>query len=551
MEQRNGLETGMLIAGRYRLLGLIGSGGMGAVYAAEDTRLGGMLRAIKAHRPHAAGTENLAEEAALLMRLNHPRLPAIVDYIPRDYHGIEMFVMSYIEGIHLKDFAERLQGRPIPVDEVLRVGIQLADTLGYLHAQHPPVIHRDLKPTNVMMQKDGMVKLIDFGIARCYKPGTERDTRLLGTPGFAAPEQEGGGQSDARTDVYGLGALLSYLLSGGIAPVAGGATYPSRKSMDASQRELEAVLARMLAERPSDRYPDMKAACGALRQLYGKSREVLIAEHASWAGIETTMLNQEKTGAPRFPQPAGGRRIVVASIASGAGATSVALTLAMLIAKRRMSCAAFEHPAAGPEWHALLNAEGEGAPSSRGVLTPLAPGYARFEKRGVRWHARLPIALLDGEQLASALAYRMMESNAASDYAVIDLSSGWMEPDAEDLLMEADLLLFVGDPDVAKWSAVNLTAAERLRRARQSSSRMTLWAANKDIRFRERADWLSLFPVRPELRIPYIPPEKRHELLWKGNWLTDDRDLLALLEKTYAPLISRIASDAAHKPRVL
>ncbi|MFC4101114.1 serine/threonine protein kinase [Paenibacillus xanthanilyticus] len=550
MEERNGLETGMLIAGRYRLLGLIGTGGMGAVYAAEDTRLGGMLRAIKAHRPHAAGMENLAEEAALLMRLNHPRLPAIVDYIPRDYHGIEMFVMSYIEGIHLKEFTERRRERPLLVDEVLRIGIQLADTLDYLHAQHPPVIHRDLKPTNVMVQHDGMVKLIDFGIARCYKPGTERDTRLLGTPGFAAPEQEGGGQSDARTDVYGLGALLYYLLNGGVAPIVGGAALPSRFSCeDASRRELEAVLARMLAERPSDRYPNMKSACDALRQVRGESRPALIARQADWSGIGTTKLDQQQAAGLRVPEPASGRRIVIASISAGAGATSVAITLAMLIAKRGLSCSALEHPAAGPEWHALLHAEG--ASPSRGVLAPLAPGYARFEKGGVTWHARLPRALPEDGQGACARAFRMMESSRAGDCTVIDLSTGWTEPEAEELLTEADVVLFVGDPDAAKWSAVNLAAAERLRLARQSSLRMTLWAANKDIRFRERAQWLSLFPVRPALWIPYIPPEKRLELLWKGKWLTDDRVLLSLIEKVYEPLIGTIVADAAHKPRGL
>ncbi|MFB9330438.1 serine/threonine protein kinase [Paenibacillus aurantiacus] len=549
----NGLETGMLIAGRYRLLGLIGSGGMGAVYAAEDTRLGGMLRAIKAHRPHAAGTDQLAEEAALLMRLNHPRLPAIVDYIPREHHGMDMFVMSYIDGIHLKDYVERRQGRPFEVEAVVDIGLQLAETLDYLHTQHPPVIHRDLKPTNVMIQKDGTVKLIDFGIARCYKPYTNRDTRLLGTPGFAAPEQEGGTQSDARTDVYGLGALLYYMLSGGAAPVERSVeriASNGRSPADARYRELESFVVRMLAARPAERYPDMKAAYKALAHLLGeRSTEDRVARTSRLERSELAPVSA--IGMPYHSTRC--KRIVVASIAAGAGATSVALTVSHLLSRRNRRCAAFEYPGAGPEWHSLL--QGGLGRESPTRLTPLAPGYTRFEKNGVLWHARYsndtPHGSPAGDPTDRMQAFGLMERNAAADFSVIDLSTAWKEPDANLLMLEADIVLFVADPDAAKWSGVNVAAAERLRRERQACGRMTCWAANKDISFRERMQWLSLFPIRPHILIPHVSPEKRHDLLWKGKWLTDDRVLLAVMEKAYEPLIRYIVAANAHKPSLL
>lgn len=545
---RNELTAGTLIAGRYRLLGLIGSGGMGDVYAAEDTRLGGMLRAIKTHRSDEAGHIQLADEAAMLMRLSHPRLPAIIDYIPDGHHGVEMLVMSYIDGIHLKEFVQRRHGRPIPAEAIIDVGLQLARTLDYLHAQHPPVIHRDLKPTNVMVQKDGTVKLIDFGIARCYKPGTERDTLLLGTPGFAAPEQVHGKQSDARTDVYGLGALLYFLLSGGMAPAGEGGGIPNGPlRWKGSHKELEGVIARMLAERSADRYPDMKAACSALLELVREPRSVEAMDRVG--GLAWSEQEHHASLHLSIPQqPVACKRIVVASIASGSGATSAAVTLASLIARRNWRCAAFEHPSAGPEWHSLLQAEAAGSSES---LAPIAPGYARFEKLGVLWHARHPNGVVANDSAERGKGFRMMEGNADADYSVIDMSSAWTEPDARHLLLEADFLLFVGDPHAAKWTGANLGAAERTRHERQAVGRLTYWIANKDFPFRERTQWMSLFPVRPLALLPYIPPEQWLELLWRGRWLTEDRRLLSALEKAYEPLMARLISPVAHRSRML
>ena len=122
--------------------------------------------------------------------------------------------MQYIEGETLEEYLEHRGGSPLPVDQVLDWAEQLCDVLSYLHSQQPPIVFRDLKPANVMIKKNGQLFLIDFGIARLFKPGQSHDTVALGSPGFAAPEQYGKAQSTPRSDLYSLGALLHCLLTG-------------------------------------------------------------------------------------------------------------------------------------------------------------------------------------------------------------------------------------------------------------------------------------------------------------------------------------------------
>src|SRR5581483_8841582 len=114
----------------------------------------------------------------------------------------------------LQQLLKEAQGRPLPVAQVLSYALQLCDVLGYLHRRNPPIIFRDVKPSNVMVNANGQIFLIDFGIARFFKEGQQQDTMLLGSPGYAAPEQHGLSQTNPRTDIYGLGATLHYCLTG-------------------------------------------------------------------------------------------------------------------------------------------------------------------------------------------------------------------------------------------------------------------------------------------------------------------------------------------------
>jgi len=214
------LTPGVLLQNRYRILRQIGGGGMGIVYLAQDTRLAGRRCAIKEMSPaqlapqdRTWATNAFRQEAQMLANLKHPGLASVTDFFPEG--GNWYLVMDFVEGETLEKRLEKAPGRRLPLGEALNVIRQLCDVLEYLHRQNPPVVFRDLKPGNVMLTPQGEVKLIDFGIARFFKPGQARDTINLGTPGYAAPELFGGlGQSDPRSDVYSLGALLLHMVTG-------------------------------------------------------------------------------------------------------------------------------------------------------------------------------------------------------------------------------------------------------------------------------------------------------------------------------------------------
>src|SRR5437588_9250768 len=121
--------------------------------------------------------------------------------------------MDFIAGDTLEDYLDKYTQRP-PVDMVLQIRIQRCTVLAYLHTHQPPIIFRDLKPANIMRTADNHVYLIDFGIARHFKPGKTKDTIPLGSPGYCAPEQYGKAQTTSRADIYSLGATLHQLLSG-------------------------------------------------------------------------------------------------------------------------------------------------------------------------------------------------------------------------------------------------------------------------------------------------------------------------------------------------
>jgi serine/threonine protein kinase len=203
---------------RYRLLRQIGTGGFAAVYKAEDTQLGNRVVAVKEMSARGLtpaetqeATESFHQEALLLARLSHPNLPRIYEQFEEG--GRWYLVMDFIEGQTLEDYLKDRGGR-LPVKEALQLAIQLTNVLGYLHARQPPIVFRDLKPGNVMLTPDGRVYLIDFGIARLFKPGQAKDTIAFGSPGYAAPEQYGKAQTTPRSDVFSLGALLHHMISG-------------------------------------------------------------------------------------------------------------------------------------------------------------------------------------------------------------------------------------------------------------------------------------------------------------------------------------------------
>jgi WD40 repeat protein len=203
---------------RYRIIEPVGKGGFGSVYRAEDMQLD---RSVALKEMSQTGldpqkqqkvADAFRREAVMLANLNHPNLPSIIEHFEENQRWY--LVMSFIEGETLETYLQRQPEGRLPVSEVVAIGEQLATVLDYLHKQQPPIIFRDLKPSNVMYTRDKRIYLIDFGIARLFKPGQNKDTVSYGTPGYASPEQHGKTQTTSRSDVYSLGAVLHQLLSG-------------------------------------------------------------------------------------------------------------------------------------------------------------------------------------------------------------------------------------------------------------------------------------------------------------------------------------------------
>lgn len=258
------MEPGIVVGKRYQLLTKIGTGGMSTVYLALDTVLNKQwaakeIKDVSDPAQRELIVQSIVTEANMIKSFDHPAIPRIVDLV--DEGGTLYVIMDYVEGRPLS--AVLATDGPQPEDEVVNWGLQLCDALEYLHRRTPPVIYRDMKPSNVMLKPNGLVQIIDFGIAREYRDdggsvtAAMGDTVQLGTRGYAPPEQYGGGgQTDARTDVYALGATMYTMLTGKNPAEPPYQILPLRQVDASLSPALERVVAKATQPDPADRYQD-------------------------------------------------------------------------------------------------------------------------------------------------------------------------------------------------------------------------------------------------------------------------------------------------------
>lgn len=219
-------EEGTILRDRYRLTNIVGQGGMGSVYRAEDLRLPGRLCAIKEVIPDLHASQELRDqshqqflqEASILAQLDHPNLPKVSDFFSDDNR--DYLVMDYVPGKDLKQWLDnaRAENRKLSENLVLGWASQIIDALSYLHRQTPPVVHRDIKPSNIKLTPDDRIKLVDFGLVKLLSPDEARTITVVqgrGTALYTPLEQYGGdsGHTDVRTDIYALGATFYHLLT--------------------------------------------------------------------------------------------------------------------------------------------------------------------------------------------------------------------------------------------------------------------------------------------------------------------------------------------------
>jgi len=287
-----------MISDRYLVLEVIAQGGMGAVYKVKDQRLEGKVVALKEVSEVAIAPEEREEviasfqqEAELLARLTHPNLVRVTDLFEVNaYHYI---VMEYIEGQTIARMMKS-QLHPFQQEQVLHWAEQLCEVLHFLHQQTPPIIYRDIKPSNIMVASSGdQVKLIDFGIARFYKPGKKKDTIQFGTDGYAPPEQYGKAQTDARADVYALGVTLHQLLTFRD-PATEPFKFPPVRKLNAEvDRHVEMAISKALDHNRENRHSDMETFWLALSNKDSLKHGSPVADISSSSDGKSTSSKQE------------------------------------------------------------------------------------------------------------------------------------------------------------------------------------------------------------------------------------------------------------------
>lgn len=285
------LEIGSVIDKKYKVLNKIGQGGMSTVYLAMNERANKQW-AIKEFRKDdveksKVSMTSIRTETELLKGLSHPNLPSIVDII--DYEESILIIMDYIEGNTLKRAIDEYG--PQQQEHVVDWAIQLCDVLGYLHSQNPPIIYRDLKPSNIMLKPNGQIVLIDFGTARQYKEDNMEDTICLGTRGYAAPEQFGGkGQTDARTDIYNLGATMYHLITGKNPSEPPYEILPIRHYIPSLSQGLEDIILKCVQNDPAKRYQNCESLEYDLMHYYELDNTYKNKERVKLAIFATSFL---------------------------------------------------------------------------------------------------------------------------------------------------------------------------------------------------------------------------------------------------------------------
>ena len=274
------LERGTLLNNRYRIVEILGQGGMGAVYRAVDENLGVEV----ALKENLFTTEEYARqfrrEAAILASLRHPNMTRVTDHFEIEGQG-QYLVMDFVEGEDLRQRMDRIG--LINEEEAIMIGAAICDALTYLDSLNPPIVHRDIKPGNVKITPQGQIFLVDFGLAKIIQSdqATTTGARAM-TPGYSPPEQYGTARTDHHSDLFSLGATLYAALTGAIPEDALARTMgqvnltPIRRRLPRISRRLAAVIEKSLAVRPDDRYQsaeEFKQALLSVRGITSRRRQ--------------------------------------------------------------------------------------------------------------------------------------------------------------------------------------------------------------------------------------------------------------------------------------
>jgi len=330
------LQPQAVIHNRFAIIQKIGEGGMAAVYQAADINLPGTVWAVKEMseswipdpEDRAQAIRAFEQEALLLAKLNHPNLPRVIDTFSEE--GRQYLVMEFVNGQTLeKILAQRTV--PFTETEIFDWVLQLCDVLHYLHCQPQPIIFRDLKPSNIMIDQSGKIKLIDFGIVRFFKPGKTKDTMAIGTQGYCATEAISG-QTDARSDLYSLCVVIHEMLTRHDPTTTMFNLPPLRQLNPRVSPEWERIIHRGLERDRKHRWPDLKTLGEQLARASGvgvatvKADEPVRAEQGAFEKtVEVEPLPTVKSARPTVRLVAAAAQLSSRQLAAAVGITLVAV----------------------------------------------------------------------------------------------------------------------------------------------------------------------------------------------------------------------------------
>lgn len=531
---------------RYRILKVIGKGGMGTVYLADDLRLKGKQWAIKEIKLTQDNYQQFIDEAKMLISLKHSYLPNIVDYYPPNEIGYSYLVMDYIAGSNLSDLFDNYN-KVMPLQKVLKYSLQICDLLDYLHnKQQAPIIYRDLKPSNIMIDEQDNVRLIDFGIARSYKKGKKEDTVQMGTVGFAAPEQFENKQTDHRADIYSLGAVLYYLLS------QGHLYHSSQKPLNYFRKDLSHdliwIIRRMLMTDPNERYQNIKEVKKELEYLL----EDIFNDSTEEISFKTFSL-QEKTLSSNSYSLLTPKLIVVANLSKRAGSTFISLNLAKYLTDLNILTSILEIPfepyifdniglqhrlskgVADEKFnfysypHAICN--GDKVERGKGVVD-----------EGIIWMVADPRNNIIAEENWSYLhMMKYIYSSKKASVTILDVGNYIEHPSVEPVLEEADLILVIIDPMPAEIM-MNSQKLTKLLSVKKAASNYE-FVVNRFTKGVDKKELMDVLQFEPLAYIPAIDLNLIHKSAYDCRIPYSFPEVKAILDNPFYNIISKLLPE--------
>ena len=540
------LNTGDIFDDKYRIIKMLGKGGTGQVYLAENVRIGNYW-AIKEVDLEKHSRLEFMSECNILKKLNHRNLPKIVDLIERG--NFIYIVEDYFEGTGLKELIKSRNG--CPEADVVKWALELCDILIYLHNIKPnPIIYRDMKPANIIIDADNNVKLIDLGIAREYKADQDGDTVYIGTRGYAAPEQYSSAyQTDVRTDIYGLGATMYHAVTGCNPSEPPYHMRPVRKLNSALSMEFEKIISTCVQNDPALRYQSIDELVVDLASVLRSNAKVDATYHKVYPGQVQT------------------KTIVIGSLSPRAGSSFLAANLAVSAASKQVPTAVIEFPANTPYlYDALFMGKKVGQPFVSWAHEVFQGNEIDrrdiYTDNGVGWIVLDP-TLLKINNWSQENTFNLVYQVKQFPIVILDISTNWTHPGIKQLLTQADLLILVVDPDpvlierTADFSSlcsgqnidcvpIESKIVQLLTELQQRPNCNVTPVFNK---FTESVDKEQLcLPFTAPIFFPYIEPAQAYKALWEGNPLyiyphfqdIFDHELSALISQLVEPITTPI-----------